>query len=104
MTLVPGGEDLTVIDESVDGWVGVSVEEGDGYVSADYVELSTEYTYAESRAEEKARLKKEEEERKAAEEAARQEEERQQAAAHLQEWEEDFHSGRQGTTEGNTQR
>ena len=80
MTLVPGGEDLTVIDESVDGWVGVSVEEGDGYVSADYVELSTEYTYAESRAEEKARLKKEEEERKAAEEAARQEEERQQAA------------------------
>ena len=73
MTLVPGGEDLTVIDESVDGWVGVSVEEGDGYVSADYVELSTEYTYAESRAEEKARLKKEEEERKAAEEAARQE-------------------------------
>lgn len=80
MTLVPGGEDLTVIDESVDGWVGVSVSEGDGYVSADYVELSTEYTYAESRAEEKARLKKEEEERKAAEEAARQEEERQQAA------------------------
>ena len=61
MTLVPEGEDLTVIDESVDGWVGVSVSEGDGYVSADYVELSTEYTYAESRAEEKARLKKEEE-------------------------------------------
>lgn len=34
MTLVPEGEDLTVIDESVDGWVGVSVSEGDGYVSS----------------------------------------------------------------------
>lgn len=81
MTLVPEGEDLTVIDESVDGWVGVSVSEGDGYVSSDYVELSTEYTYAESRAEEKARLKKEEEERKAAEEAARKKEEAQAAAS-----------------------
>ena len=81
MTLVPEGEDLTVIDESVDGWVGVSVSEGDGYVSADYVELSTEYTYAESRAEEKARLKKEEEERKAAEDAARMKEEAQAASS-----------------------
>ena len=81
MTRVPEGEDLTVIDESVDGWVGVSVSEGDGYVSADYVELSTEYTYAESRAEEKARLKKEEEERKAAEEAARKKEEAQAASS-----------------------
>lgn len=81
MTLVPEGEDLTVIDESVDGWVGVSVSEGDGYVSADYVEVSTEYTYAESRAEEKARLKKEEEERKAAEEAARKKEEAQAVAS-----------------------
>ena len=81
MTLVPEGEDLTVIDESVDGWVGVSVSEGDGYVSSDYVELSTEYTYAESRAEEKARLKKEEEERKAAEEAARKKEEAHAAAS-----------------------
>lgn len=81
ITLVPGGEDLTVIDESVEGWVGVSVDEGDGYVSADYVELSTEYTYAESREEEKARLKKEEEERKAAEEAARKEEEKKKASS-----------------------
>lgn len=68
--LVPGGDDLTVIDESKDGWVGVSVEEGTGYVSADYVELSTEYNYAESKEEEEARLKKEEEERQAAAEAA----------------------------------
>ena len=70
ITLVPGGDDLTVTDESKDGWVGVSVDEGEGYVSLDYVTLSTEYTYAESAEEEAARLKREEEERKAAEEAA----------------------------------
>lgn len=70
ITLVPGGDDLTVIDESKEGWVGVSVDEGKGYVSTDFVTLSTEYTYAESAAEEAARLKREEEERKAAEEAA----------------------------------
>ena len=71
ITLVPGGDDLTVTDESNKDWVGVSVDEGKGYVSAEYVTLSTEYTYAESAEEEAARLKKEEEERKAAEEAAR---------------------------------
>lgn len=68
--LVPGGDDLTVTDESVEGWVGVSVDEGDGYVSAEYVTLSTEYTYAESKEEEEARLKKEAEEREAAARAA----------------------------------
>ena len=68
--LVPGGDDLTVTDESKEGWVGVSVEEGKGYVSTDFVTIKTEYTYAESAAEEAARLKREEEERKAAEEAA----------------------------------
>lgn len=84
ITLVPGGDDLTVTDESKDGWVGVSVDEGKGYVSTDYVTLSTEYTYAESAAEEAARLKREEEERKAAEEAAlraRQEEEKKRAGS-----------------------
>lgn len=68
--LVPGGDDLTVIDESIDGWVGVSVAEGQGYVSAEYVKLSTVYTYAESKEEEEARLKKEEEEREKAAQAA----------------------------------
>ena len=68
--LVPGGDDLTVIDESVDGWVGVAVAEGQGYVSSDYVKLSTVYTYAESKEEEEARLKKEEEEREKAAAAA----------------------------------
>ena len=63
ITLVPEGDDLTVLDESKDGWAKVSVDEGKGYVS-------TEYTYAESAAEEKARLQKEKEEREAADRAA----------------------------------
>ena len=70
ITLVPEGDDLTVLDESKDGWAKVSVDEGKGYVSTNYVTLSTEYTYAESAAEEKARLQKEKEEREAADRAA----------------------------------
>lgn len=64
--LVAGEDDLTVIDESADGWVGVSTEDGTGYVSSDYVSLDTEFTYAESKEEEAARLAKEEADRKAA--------------------------------------
>lgn len=68
--LVPIGEDLTVTDESITGWVKVSIEEGEGYVSTDYVELSTEYKYAESIEEERARLAAEEAERQQAAAAA----------------------------------
>ena len=68
--LVPGGDILAVLEET-EGWVKVSVEEGEGYVSADYVRVYTENVEAESKEEEEARLKKEEEERKKAEEAAR---------------------------------
>ena len=53
---MPEGDDLTVLDESKDGWAKVSVDEGKGYVSTDYVTLSTEYTYAESAAEEKGKI------------------------------------------------
>lgn len=67
---VPEGEELTVVEE-IDGWTKVSIEEGDGWVSNEFVETSTHYVTAESKEEEEARLKKEEEERKAAEEAAR---------------------------------
>ena len=74
--LVSGEDDLTVVDESTDGWVGVSTADGTGYVSTDYVTLDTEFTYAESKEEEAARLAKEEAERKAAEEAARKAEEK----------------------------
>lgn len=72
LTLVPGGEELEVASMKSfdDGWVKVAVEEGDGFVSADYVDISREYTYAESRAEEEARLAIEQA-RLEAEEAAR---------------------------------
>ena len=63
-------EDELIVTEELDGWVKVNIEEGDGYVSMDYVTLSTEFVKAESKAEEEARLAKEEAERKAAQEAA----------------------------------
>lgn len=68
--LVPIGDELIVTEELGD-WVKVDIEEGFGYVSIDYVDLSTEFVKAESKAEEEARLAKEEAERKAAQEAAR---------------------------------
>ncbi|MCR5558092.1 MAG: C40 family peptidase [Butyrivibrio sp.] len=52
-------EDELVVTEELDGWVKVSIEEGEGYVSTDYVTLSTEFVKAESKAEEEARLAKE---------------------------------------------
>lgn len=66
---VPKGEDVVVLDEK-DGFVKVSIEEGDGWVSMDYVTLHTEYTFGETIAEEQARLKKEAEAREAARKAA----------------------------------
>ena len=68
--LIPLEEELTVTEE-VEGWVKVNIEEGDGYVSSDYVSLRTEFVQAESKEEEAARLQKEEEARKAAQAAAR---------------------------------
>lgn len=65
------GEDLVAIDESNPGWIKVTTEAGDGYISADYVVMTTDFVLAESKEEEEARLKKEQEEREAAEEAAR---------------------------------
>ena len=68
--MVADQEEITVLDESVDGWVKVSIEEGEGYASTDYVTLSTEFVQAESKKEEEARLAKEEAERIAAQKAA----------------------------------
>ena len=52
--LVPDGDLLQVL-ELTEGFAKVSVEEGEGYVSLDYVELYTENVYAESKEEEEAR-------------------------------------------------
>ncbi|WP_292218643.1 C40 family peptidase [Butyrivibrio sp.] len=64
-------EDQLVVEEELDGWVKVSIEEGDGYVSLDYITLSTEFVKAESKAEEEARLAKEKAAREAATKAAK---------------------------------
>lgn len=67
--LVPIEEELTVTEEN-DGWVKVSIDEGEGYVSQEYVECKTIFVTAESKEEEEARLAKEEAERQRAAEAA----------------------------------
>ncbi len=69
---LPYGDDITVTSEDYEdqGWVAVSAEEGDGYVSLDYITRSVEYVTAESKEEEAARLAKEEAARKQAREAA----------------------------------
>lgn len=69
--MVPIEDELSVTEEGVtEGWIKVSVEEGEGYVSTDFVTLSTEFVKAESKAEEEARLAAEEAERKKANAAA----------------------------------
>ncbi|MCR5339310.1 MAG: C40 family peptidase [Lachnospiraceae bacterium] len=69
--MVAGEDDLSVVEENEEGWAKVSVEEGEGYVSTDFVTLKTEFVKAESKEEEAARLAKEKAEREAAEAAAR---------------------------------
>lgn len=69
--MVPIEDELSVTEEGeTEGWVKVSVEEGEGYVSTEFVTLSTEFVQAESKEEEAARLAAEEAERKRANAAA----------------------------------
>lgn len=63
-------EDELIVTEELEGWVKVDIEEGNGYVSMDYVELSTEFVEAESTVEEETRLAKEQIEREIAHKAA----------------------------------
>ncbi len=67
--LVPIEEELVVVEE-LDGWVKIAIEEGDGYVSRDYVNLRTDFVHAESKEEEEARLAKEAKAREEARAAA----------------------------------
>ena len=80
--LIPLEEELTVLEE-VEGWVKVSIEEGDGWVSTDYVELRTDFVEAESKAEEEARLAKERAAREAAEKRRRQAEAKAKASSNV---------------------
>jgi len=68
--VVPKNEEILVIDEK-DDWVKVSIAEGKGWVSDDYVKIHTEYTYGETRAEERARNREERTNRRRAGRAAR---------------------------------
>ena len=54
-TLLSAGNKVTVIDESIEGWLKIQYKSYTGYVSADYVSVETVYSYAESKAEEAAR-------------------------------------------------
>lgn len=64
-------DDLLVLEET-DTWVRVDTEEGEGWVSREFVNLHTEFVQAESKEEEAARLAKEAADRQKAREAARQ--------------------------------
>jgi uncharacterized protein YgiM (DUF1202 family) len=69
LALVPLADEL-IVTEELEDWVKVDVEEGEGYLHADFVKLSTEFVSAESREEEAARLEKEAAARRAAQAAA----------------------------------
>ena len=82
LTMLGEGDDFVVVDDSMKdtGWVVVTTEEGDGYVSTDYVNIWTDFVKAESKEEEEARLAKEEAERQAAAKAAEEAEAKQKAS------------------------
>lgn len=67
-TSIANGTSVTVLDETVEGWVKVQYKSYTGYVSADYISVETVYSYAESAEEEQQRLAAE---RKKREEAAK---------------------------------
>lgn len=69
LTMLPEGADYIVTEEYSEEWVKVNTEDGEGYISTEYITLSMEYEQAESKEEEEARLTAERE----AEEARRRE-------------------------------
>lgn len=69
LAMIPVGEDFVVTEET-DTWAKITMEEGEGWVSKEYVEIRTEFVEAESKEEEEARLAKEAEERRRAQAAA----------------------------------
>ena len=73
LTQIGQGEEYMITGESVDGWYPVQVGDIDGWVSGDYIETETSYSYGETREEEEQRIAEEKAaaEQKAQEEAAR---------------------------------
>lgn len=67
--LFPEGEQLLVLEEN-DNWIKIDIEEGEGYIAADCVDLTTKFVRAESIEEERKRTLREQAERQAARQAA----------------------------------
>ena len=74
LTMLPEGQDYVITEEHDEQWVKVETDDGEGYISTDYISVSTEYKEAESREEEEARLAREREAQRKLEEANRQRE------------------------------
>lgn len=71
LQLLPYGDKLEVLEsDHGSGWLKVNVNGTQGYVSADYVDVSISFVSAESKEEEEARLAEERAEREAAERRA----------------------------------
>lgn len=68
-TILAKGNKVEILSDNVDGWYKINYKSYTGYISADYVKVSTTYNYGETREEEKERLKKEAEEERRKEEA-----------------------------------
>ena len=73
LTQIGQGEEYMITGDAVDGWYPVKVGEIDGWVSGDYIETETSYSYGETREEEEQRIAEEKalEEQQAQEVAAR---------------------------------
>ncbi len=69
-TVLEEGQEVKVLDQSIDGWVQVKAGNKTGFVSSEFITVVTEYSYAESKEEERARLAAEEKARKEREAAA----------------------------------
>ena len=84
VTMVPIGEKYDIIEEQED-WAKIIIDDLEGYVSKDYIEIDVDFEYAISIEEEQARIAAEEAARQAEEERlaqlAREEEERKAAQA-----------------------
>ena len=101
LTMLPEGEDVVVYDALDEyGWYRVSMEEGLGYVSGDYVTVRTEFRVAESKEEEKERLEREEAERQKRQEKhakRKRERQRKQRERHRKKRQKQWHGSRHKT-------
>lgn len=82
-TLLGKGNTVTVLDDSIDGWLKVKYNSYTGYIAEEYADVVVTYTYGESKEEEAAReaAEKAAAEKEAAKKKAEEEAKKQQAAS-----------------------